>query len=172
MDSSTPGLPVHHHLLDFAQTHVHGVSDALQPSRPLSSPSPLGRGFLAPAEPTKVGLSVGSSARGQIVSAPQVSSWSGPPGSLFPPGVSGGRQDLELQVVCCCLLFVGRKPRRRQRSACICSVAPAPRVRARDCKSRWSCCHRGGSLLRASTQSGHSIPAPPKESCSPRYRSL
>ena len=40
MDQSTPGLPVHHHLLEFTQTHVHWVSDAIQPSLPLSSPSP------------------------------------------------------------------------------------------------------------------------------------
>ena len=40
MNCSTPGLPVHHHLLEFAQTHVHWVSDAIQPSRPLLSPSP------------------------------------------------------------------------------------------------------------------------------------
>ena len=40
MDCSTPGLPVHHQLLELAQTHVHSVSDALQPSHPLSSPSP------------------------------------------------------------------------------------------------------------------------------------
>ena len=40
MDCSTPGLPVHHHLLEFSQTHVHGVGDAIQPSHPLSSPSP------------------------------------------------------------------------------------------------------------------------------------
>ena len=37
---STPGLPVHHHLQEFTQTHVHRVSDAIQPSHPLSSPSP------------------------------------------------------------------------------------------------------------------------------------
>ena len=37
----TPGLPVHHQLLEFTQTHVHWVSDAIQPSHPLSSPSPL-----------------------------------------------------------------------------------------------------------------------------------
>ena len=37
---STPGLPVHHHLLEFIQTHVHRVSDAIQPCHPLSSPSP------------------------------------------------------------------------------------------------------------------------------------
>ena len=41
MIRSTPGLPVHHQLLDFTQTHVHRVSDAIQPSHPLSSPSPL-----------------------------------------------------------------------------------------------------------------------------------
>ena len=39
MDCSTPGLPVHHHLPEFTQTHVHRVSDAIQPSDPLSSPS-------------------------------------------------------------------------------------------------------------------------------------
>ena len=35
-----PGLPVHHQLPEFDQTHVHQVSDAIQPSHPLSSPSP------------------------------------------------------------------------------------------------------------------------------------
>ena len=40
MDCSMPGLPVHHQLLEFTQTHVHWVSDAIQPSHPLSSPSP------------------------------------------------------------------------------------------------------------------------------------
>ena len=40
MNCSMPGLPVHHHLLEFTQTHVHRVSDAIQPSHPLSSPSP------------------------------------------------------------------------------------------------------------------------------------
>ena len=39
MDCSTPGFPVHHQLPDLAQTHVHRVSDAIQPSHPLSSPS-------------------------------------------------------------------------------------------------------------------------------------
>ena len=43
---STPGLPVHHQLPEFTQTHVHGVSDAIQPSHPLSSPSPLAPNFL------------------------------------------------------------------------------------------------------------------------------
>ena len=41
MNHSTPGLPVHHQLPEFTQTHVHWVSDAIQPSHPLSSPSPL-----------------------------------------------------------------------------------------------------------------------------------
>ena len=41
MNCSTPGLPVHHHLPEFIQTHVHRVRDAIQPSHPLSSPSPL-----------------------------------------------------------------------------------------------------------------------------------
>ena len=40
MDCSTPGLPVLHHLLELAQTHVHWVSDVIQLSHPLSSPSP------------------------------------------------------------------------------------------------------------------------------------
>ena len=40
MNRSTPGLPVHHQLLKFTQTHVHRVGDAIQPSHPLSSPSP------------------------------------------------------------------------------------------------------------------------------------
>ena len=41
MDCSTPGFPVLHHLLKLAQAHVHWVSDAIQPSHPLSTPSPL-----------------------------------------------------------------------------------------------------------------------------------
>ena len=40
MNRSTPGLPVHHQLLELIQTHVHRVSDAIQPSHPLLSPSP------------------------------------------------------------------------------------------------------------------------------------
>ena len=40
MNQSTPGLPVHHQLPEFTQTHVHRVDDAIQPSHPLSSPSP------------------------------------------------------------------------------------------------------------------------------------
>ena len=40
IDCSTPGLPVHHQHPEFTQTHVHWVSDTIQPSHPLSSPSP------------------------------------------------------------------------------------------------------------------------------------
>ena len=40
MNRSTPGLPVHHQLPEFTQTHVHWVGDTIQPSHPLSSPSP------------------------------------------------------------------------------------------------------------------------------------
>jgi len=41
MDYSMPGFPVHHQLLEFAQTHVHRVGDATQPSHPLLSPFPI-----------------------------------------------------------------------------------------------------------------------------------
>ena len=40
MNRSTPGLPVHHQLPEFTQTHVHPVGDAIQPPHPLLSPSP------------------------------------------------------------------------------------------------------------------------------------
>ena len=40
LDYSPPGFPVHHQLPEFTQTHVHRVGDAIQPSHPLSSPSP------------------------------------------------------------------------------------------------------------------------------------
>ena len=41
MNRSTPGLPVHHQLPEFTETHIHRVNDAIQPSHPLLSPSPL-----------------------------------------------------------------------------------------------------------------------------------
>ena len=47
MNCSTPGLPVHHQLPEFTQTHVHQVGDAIQPSHPLSSPL-----FLPPIPPS------------------------------------------------------------------------------------------------------------------------
>ena len=40
MNCSTPGLPVHHQLPEFTQTHVHQVGDAIQPPHPLSPPAP------------------------------------------------------------------------------------------------------------------------------------
>ena len=48
MNHSTPGLPVHHQLPEFTQTHVHRVSDAIQPSHPLSSSSPPVQLFTTP----------------------------------------------------------------------------------------------------------------------------
>ena len=47
MDCSTPCFPVLHYLLEFVQTHVHQVSDAIQPSHPLLSPSPPATGFFS-----------------------------------------------------------------------------------------------------------------------------
>ena len=47
VDCSTSGFPVHHQLTEIAQTHVHQVSDANQPSHPLLSPSPQASGFPA-----------------------------------------------------------------------------------------------------------------------------
>ena len=47
MNHSTPGLPVHHQLPEFSQTHVHQVGDTIQPSHPLSSPSPPAFIFLS-----------------------------------------------------------------------------------------------------------------------------
>ena len=66
MDCSTPGFPVHHQLLEFTQTNVHQVGDAIQPSHPLSSPSPPAfnfpsiRVFQMSQFFASVGLSIGS----------------------------------------------------------------------------------------------------------------
>ena len=63
-----PGLPVHHQLPELTQTHVHRVSDAIQPSHPLSSPSPSAfnlshiRVFSNESVLTSVGQSIGASA--------------------------------------------------------------------------------------------------------------
>ena len=46
MDCSAPGLHVPHHLLDFSQVHVHYITDAIQPSHPLTPSSPVDRLFL------------------------------------------------------------------------------------------------------------------------------
>ena len=45
MDCRMPGFPVHHQILELAETHVHRVSDAVQPSHPLLPPSPLALNF-------------------------------------------------------------------------------------------------------------------------------
>ena len=74
VNRSTPGLPVHHQLPEFTQTHVHQVDDAIQPSHPLSSPSPPG---LSPSQHqsfpmsqffTSGGQSIGVSASASVLS--------------------------------------------------------------------------------------------------------
>ena len=69
MNCSTPGLPVHHQLPEFTQTHVHWVSDAIQPSHPLSSPSPP-----AP-NPSQIRVFSNESTLRQRVDFGQVNSW-------------------------------------------------------------------------------------------------
>ena len=75
MDCSTPGFPVHHQLLELAQIHVHWVSDAIQPSHPLSSPSPPAfnlsqhRGLFheSPERFTSGGQNIGTSASASVL---------------------------------------------------------------------------------------------------------
>ena len=74
MDSSIPGFPVLYHLPEFAQTHVHWVSNAIQPSHPLSLPSPPAfnlsqhRGFFPMSQlSTSGGQSIGASASASIL---------------------------------------------------------------------------------------------------------
>ena len=63
MNHSIPGLPVHHQLPEFTQTHVHQVGDAIQPSHPLSSPSPPALQSL----PASGGQSIGVSASASVL---------------------------------------------------------------------------------------------------------
>ena len=73
MDCSTPGLPVHHQLPEFTQTHVHWVVDAIQPSHPLSSPPPPAfnlsqiRVFSNESVLTSGGQSIGVSASASVL---------------------------------------------------------------------------------------------------------
>ena len=73
MNRSMPGLPVHHQLPELAQTHVHWVSDAIQPSYPLSSPSPPALSFPAsrpfPVSPflASGGQSIGASSLASVL---------------------------------------------------------------------------------------------------------
>ena len=74
MDCRMPGSPVHHQLLELAQTHVHRVCDAIQPSHPLSSPSPpafnLSQHQSFPMTPffASGGQSIGASASASVLS--------------------------------------------------------------------------------------------------------
>ena len=71
MDHSTPGLPVHHQLPEFTQTHVHRVGDAIQPSHLLLSPSlqsfPAKRSFQMSQLFTSGGQSIGVSASASVL---------------------------------------------------------------------------------------------------------
>ena len=67
MDCSMPGLPVHHQLLEFTQTLVHWVGDAIQPSHPLSSPSPPTFSLSHHQGFFKCGQSVGVSASASVL---------------------------------------------------------------------------------------------------------
>ena len=69
MNHSTPGLPVHHPLPDFTQTHVHRVSDAIQPSHPLLFPSP-------PAHPIRPSIRVFSNELALCIRRPNYWSFS------------------------------------------------------------------------------------------------
>ena len=71
MNRSTPGLPVHHHLLEFIQSHIHRVRDAILPSHPLSSPSPPAPN---PSQHQSLFQSVNSSHEGQSTGASALSS--------------------------------------------------------------------------------------------------
>jgi len=87
MDCSTPGFPVLHHLPEFAQTQVHWIGDAIQPSHPLSSPSPpifnLSQHQSLPVSWVFIssGQGIGASASAPVFSM-NVQSW-------FPLGLAG-----------------------------------------------------------------------------------
>ena len=81
MDCSMPGFPVHHQLLELAQTHVHWGGDAIQPSHPLSSPSlPSIRVFSKVPVLRSGGQSMGVSASASVLSM-NIQDW-------FPLGLS------------------------------------------------------------------------------------
>ena len=88
MDCSTPGFPVHHQLSDLAQIHVHRVGDAIQPSYPLLSSSPLAfnlsqhQGFFQWVSSLhQVAKSTGASASGSVLPV-NIQEW-------FPLGLTG-----------------------------------------------------------------------------------
>ena len=88
MDHSMPDLPVHHQLLEFTQTHLHWVGDAIQPSHPLSFPSPPAlylsqhQGFFQMSQLfTSGGQSIGASASASVLPM-NIHDW-------FPLGLTG-----------------------------------------------------------------------------------
>ena len=83
MNRSMPGLPVHHQLLEFTQTHVLWVSDAIQPSHSLSSPSPLAfnlsqhRGLFKWVSSQSIGVSASTSVLPMNTQGWSPSEWTG-----------------------------------------------------------------------------------------------
>ena len=102
MDCSMPGLPVHHQLPELAQTHVHWVSDAIQPSHPLSSSSPR---WMLPAHIAKVLSWETASGNGfrhhAFNNHSSSSSW---PHSPAPPSELSGSLLQALESRCCSVL--------------------------------------------------------------------
>ena len=91
MNLSTPGLPVHHKLPEFTQTHVHRISDAIQPSHPLSSPPPtnLGSQTLGKVDLEDIFSGVVSTELGPSLACYAKATWEGrKPGAHSPTGVS------------------------------------------------------------------------------------
>ena len=95
VDRSTPGLPVHHQLLEVTQTHVHRVDDAVRPSHPLSSPS-------APSPSQHQGLFQGVSSSHQVAKGPdrQLEPYYAYVPSLAPPPPARASQNPGLSSQC------------------------------------------------------------------------
>ena len=81
MDCSMPGFPVPHHLPEFAQIHVHWISDAIQPSHPLSPSSPSALPSMIP--------SLGSFPMSQLFASGGQSVGASASASVFPKGIQG-----------------------------------------------------------------------------------
>ena len=128
MDRSAPGLPVHHQLPEFTEIHVHGVGDTIQPSHPLSSPSPP-----APNPSQHQGLFQGVSSLHQVAKGlePQIERYIyihplplEPPSHPIPP--SGSSQSAKLSSLLCraaCHYFT---PDSVYMSVLLSSFAPLP----------------------------------------------
>ena len=119
MDCSMSGLPAHHQLLELAQTHVHWVGDAIQPSHPLSSPSPPAFNLSQPSGSflrsqffTSGGQSIGASASASVLPM-NIRDWFplGLPGliSLLSKGLSKGllqHHSSKASILWCSAFFI------------------------------------------------------------------